>query len=74
MEGEGMKQFVTICYDREESFKDTPGERKRQMDHYEEGIYNSEGCERDRYVSVYFALKNGCGRCDDGWEWLYGGE
>lgn len=57
------KPVTIICYGKEEVWDS----RKEAKDFYLDGIMNSEGSERDRYINIYFGLKEGKDICrDDG--------
>ena len=40
-------------------------QRVAKMDFFEEGILGSEGSEQERYVTIYFKLKNGATEASD---------
>lgn len=65
-------EFTIVCYGETKKYPEK--DRITQMEFYENFIYRSEGCERDRYVSVFFALANRQKICDDLWAWKYGKE
>ena len=58
-----MNTFTITCYGTTETYNED--ERQKQMDRYEEAIMMCDGCERDRYVNIYFDLKNGKKHCGD---------
>lgn len=45
----------TVCYGQAQEWPS----RKAAMDFFREGIFCSEGAERDRYVSIYLQLEDG---------------
>lgn len=40
--------------------------RKKAMDFFQEAIYNSDGCEKERYVDIWFQIHDGYKVCTDG--------
>lgn len=50
-----MGRVTTVCYGQQRVWPS----RKAAMDFFEEGILSSEGSEQERYVTIYFKLKNG---------------
>ena len=65
-----MSGFKITCYGKTEEYPES--KRLEQMAFYEDCIYSSEGSERDRYVSIFFALINLKNECDDEWKWKFG--
>ena len=51
---------VVTCYGKSETM-----ERSAAMAKYYEGIFGSEGSERDRYVNIYFQLARGMKEATD---------
>lgn len=62
--------FKITCYGQTTEHKES--ERPEQLKFYEECIYSAEGCERDRYVSVFFGIINLKKDIDDQWAWKFG--
>jgi len=56
-----LDSVKTICYGKEELWDD----RKDAINFFEEGIYASEGSERDRYCTIVSKLKAGYKECSD---------
>ena len=60
-----MNDLVTItCYGKAEKRR-----RDEAIAFYTEGIFCSEGSERDRYVSIVAGLQSGKKVVDDEWNW-----
>ena len=60
-----MNDIVTIiCYGQV-----VHKNRSEAIDFYTDGIFGSEGSERDRYVSIVQGLRAGKKLVDDNWEW-----
>lgn len=51
----------TVCYGHEDIWTS----RKKAMDYFREGIFCSDGSERDRYTRIYFQLQDGLNYCTD---------
>jgi len=43
--------------------------RKKALEIYLDAMMASDGCERDRYTSVYCGLEKGHNYVTDSWEW-----
>ena len=56
-----MGRVTTVCYGQRREWPS----RKEAMDFFEEGILGSEGSEQERYVTIYFKLKNGATEASD---------
>lgn len=59
---ESQGECVVICYNRAEVWQS----RSKAIRFYIECVYASEGCERERYTSVFLDLMNGATVCRDG--------
>ena len=64
------KKIVVICYNQIETWND----RQMAMDFYEDCARNCEGCERERYLNIYWDLKDGedyaSDHCSMPWHYL----
>lgn len=56
-----MGRVTTVCYGQRREWPS----RKEAMDFFEGGILGSEGSEQERYVTIYFKLKNGATEASD---------
>lgn len=50
-----MAAVKTICYGEERTWNS----RTEAMDFFEDCMFHTEGAERDRYMKIYYELKNG---------------
>ena len=57
----GNDIVVTVTYGKTRQWET----RKEAMDFFWDAILNSEGAERDRYITVYAQLKDGMAFCSD---------
>ena len=49
-----------LCYNEIETMT-----REEALDKYRECVEYSDGCERERYVNIFFQLLDGCSICRD---------
>lgn len=54
--------ITIICYNQIEYWNS----RKNAIDFFEGAARACEGCERDRYLNIYWDLKDGLDICQDG--------
>ena len=51
----GFMKYTIIMYGLAKHFT----KKSDAMDWCEDGIFGTDGCERDRFVDAYFAIKHG---------------
>lgn len=56
-----MAKVVCFCYGDRMEFQS----KKKAVEFFEDCMFNTEGAERDRYISILQQLKAGCKVCYD---------